>query len=84
MLEKPTNNQLLARIDERMEAVQADVKEIKEVVTADHDALLVLTGKHETDVERLEGKIRNTNIWQGLGSVIGTVIGSIFGFANKP
>ena len=80
----PTNGELLVRIDERLTTVQADVKEIKNVVSADHDALLVLTGKHDTDVERLEGKIKNTNIWQGLGSVIGTVIGSIFGFANKP
>ena len=80
----PTNGELLVRIDERLERVQADVHEIKDVVSADHDALLVLTGTQATDVAKLEGKIRNTNIWQGLGSVIGTVIGSIFGFANKP
>ena len=79
----PTNGELLVRIDERLERVQADVHEIKDVVGADHDALLVLTGKQATDVATLEGKIRNTNIWQGLGSVIGTVIGSIFGFANR-
>lgn len=79
----PTNGELLVRIDERTQTTQADVAEIKEVVRADHDALLVLTGKQATDVARLEGKIRNTNIWQGLGTAIGTVIGSIFGFANR-
>ena len=79
----PTNGQLLARIDERTQTIQADVGEIKKVVGEDHDALLRLAGKHETDVKDLEGKIRNTNIWQGLGAVIGTVIGSIFPFGHK-
>lgn len=79
----PTNGELLVRIDERLTAVQVDVKEIKEVVSADHDALLVLTGKHDTDVERLEGKIRSTRVWQGVVTIIGTAIGSIFGF-HKP
>lgn len=76
----PNNNELLVRIDERLGTVQADVKEIKEVVSADHDALLVLTGKHETDVEMLEGKIKHSRIWQGVATVVGTAIGSIFGF----
>lgn len=80
----PTNGELLVRIDERLGTVQADVKQIKDVVSADHDALLVLTGKHETDVEMLKGKLRNSRMWQGLATVIGTAIGSIFGFANKP
>ena len=79
----PTNGELLVRIDERLQTVQADVVDIKKTVSIDHDALLRLAGKHDTDVEELKGKIKNTNIWQGLGSVIGTVIGSIFGFANK-
>ena len=76
----PNNNELLMRIDERLQTVQGDVKEIKDVVSADHDALLVLTGKHATDVERLEGKIRSSRVWQGIATVIGTAIGSIFGF----
>lgn len=79
----PNNDELLARIDERVETIQKDVTEIKDVVRADHDALLVLTGKHDTDVERLDGKIRNSRIWQGVATIIGTAIGSIFGFANK-
>lgn len=79
----PTNGELLVRIDERTQTTQLDVAEIKEVVRADHDALLVLAGKQATDVARLEGKIRNTNIWQGLGTAIGTIIGSIFGLANR-
>ena len=79
----PTDGQLLARIDERTQTIQADVGEIKKVVGEDHDALLRLAGKHDTDIEELKGKIRNTNIWQGLGAVIGTVIGSIFPFGHK-
>ncbi len=79
----PTNGELLVRIDERTQTTQIDITEIKEVVRADHDALLMLAGKQATDVARLEGKIRNTNIWQGLATAIGTVIGSIFGFANR-
>lgn len=80
----PTNGELLVRIDERLERVQVDVHEIKDVVSADHDALLVLTGKHETDVAHLKGQIKATNIWQGVATAIGTAIGSIFGFVNKP
>ena len=80
----PTNGELLARIDERTQTIQADVKEIKDTVSADHDALLVLTGKHETDVAHLKGQIKATNIWQGVATAIGTAIGSVFGFANKP
>lgn len=76
----PNNNELLVRIDERLGTVQADVKEIKEVVSADHDALLVLTGKHETDVAHLKGQIKATNIWQGVATAIGTAIGAFFGF----
>ena len=76
------DHDLLVSINVTLGTVKDDVKDIKETVSADHDALLVLTGKQATDVAKLEGKIRNTNIWQGLGSVIGTVIGSIFGFAN--
>lgn len=80
----PTNGELLIRIDERLQTVQTDVKEIKEVVGTDHDALLVLTGKQQTDVARLEGKIKSSRIWQGIATIIGTAIGSVFGFANKP
>ena len=79
----PTDGELLVRIDERLQTVQADVKEIKDTVSADHDALLMLTGKHETDIKDLEGKIRNASRWQGLATVIGTAIGSIFGFGSK-
>lgn len=79
----PTNDELLARIDERTQTIQADVTQIKDVVRADHDALLVLAGKHDTDVEELRGKIRATNIWQGVATAIGTAIGTMFGFANK-
>jgi len=78
------DHDLLIRIDGCVQAVQADVKEIKAVMSADHDALLVLTGKQQTDVEMLKGKIKNTNIWQGLGTAIGTFIGSLFAFGNKP
>ena len=80
----PTNGQLLARIDERTQTIQADVGEIKKVVGEDHDALLRLAGKHETDVAHLKGQIKATNIWQGVATAIGTAIGSVFGFANKP
>lgn len=77
----PANDHdLLVRIDEGLQTVQRDVTEIKDVVSADHDALLVLTGKQQTDVERLEGKIRSSRVWQGIATVIGTAIGSIFGF----
>lgn len=79
----PNDNELLVRIDERLQTVQGDVKEIKDVVSADHDALLVLTGKQETDVAHLKGQIKATNIWQGVATAFGTAIGSIFGFANK-
>ena len=80
----PNNNELLVRIDERLQTVQGDVKDIKDVVQADHDALLVLAGKQKTDVAKLEGKIRNSRIWQGVATIIGTAVGSIFGFANRP
>jgi hypothetical protein len=77
----PANDHdLLVRIDEGLQTVQRDVTEIKDVVQADHDALLVLTGRHETDVEKLKGQIKATRIWQGVATVIGTAIGSIFGF----
>lgn len=80
----PTDGELLARIDERGQADHELLVKIDARGQSDHDAILVLAGKHDTDIEELKGKIRNTNIWQGLGSVIGTVIGSLFGFANKP
>jgi len=79
----PTNGELLVRIDERLQTVQSDVQEIRDVVTADHDALLVLTGKQQADVEMLKGKIKATNIWQGLGTFFGTIVGSVFPFVNK-
>jgi len=80
----PTNGELLVRIDERTQTTQADVADIKQVMSADHDALLRLAGKHDKDVEELKGKIKNTNIWQGLGTALGTFIGSLFAFGNKP
>lgn len=77
----PTNDHdLLVRIDAGLITVQADVAQIKDVIQADHDALLVLTGRHETDVEKLKGQIKATRIWQGIATVIGTAIGAIFGF----
>ena len=76
----PTNGELLVRIDERLQTVQADVVDIKKTFSVDHDALLRLAGKHDTDVEELKGKIKNTNIWQGIATLIGTAIGSFFGF----
>lgn len=76
----PTNGELLVRIDERTRTTQADVAEIKEVVRADHDALLMLTGKHDVDIKELEGKIKATRIWQSVATIIGTAIGSVFGF----
>lgn len=79
----PTDGELLVRIDERLQTVQGDVSEIKKVVSIDHDALLRLAGKHDTDVEELRGKIKATRIWQGVATVIGTAIGTVFGFANK-
>ena len=80
----PANDHdLLVRIDEGLQTVQRDVTEIKDVVSADHDALLVLTGKHETDIAHLKGQIKATNIWQGVATAIGTAIGTMFGFANK-
>ena len=78
----PTNGELLARIDQKVQTIEKDVGEIKSIVSTDHDALLRLAGKQKTDVERLKGQIRVTNIWQGLASVIGTAIGSFFGFYN--
>lgn len=79
-----TNDQLLARIDERGQADHELLVKIDKRTEVDHDAILVLAGRHDADVEELKGKIRNSRIWQGLATVIGTAIGSIFGFANKP
>lgn len=76
----PTNGELLVRIDERLQTVQGDVAEIKKTVGVDHDALLTLAGKHDTDVKDLEGKIKATNIWQGIATLVGTAVGSFFGF----
>lgn len=80
----PTNGELLVRIDERLQTVQSDVAEIKQSVGVDHDALLTLTGKHDTDVEMLKGQIKNTNIFQGVATFLGTIVGSIFPFGHKP
>lgn len=76
----PTNGELLARIDERGQADHKLLVKIDERTQVDHDAILVLAGKHDADVEELRGRIRATNIWQGVATVIGTAIGSIFGF----
>ena len=80
----PTDGELLARIDERGQADHELLVKIDARTQVDHDAILRLAGKHNADVEELKGKIRNTNIWQGLGVMIGTAIGSILPFGHKP
>jgi len=78
-----TNGELLARIDERGQADHELLVKIDKRTEVDHDAILVLAGKHDADVEELKGKIRNTNIWQGLGTAIGTFLGTLFAFTDK-
>ena len=78
-----TNGELLARIDERGQADHDLLVKIDKRTEVDHDAILVLAGRQQADVKELEGKIKATNIWQGVATAIGTAIGSFFGFANK-